>query len=94
MVNYTAMTKLDDILESLIDPAQGDFSQDLARYVLSMRFSEDRAAQYESLAERNQAGSLSPAEREELEAFVTANTLLMILKSKARRSLVEHPSAA
>jgi hypothetical protein len=33
-------------------------------------------------------------EREELDAFVTANTMLMILKSKARRSLVKQPSAA
>lgn len=88
------MAKLDDILESLIDPAAGDFSAELARYVLGMRFSEERAAQYESLVEKNQSGSLTPADREELEAFVTANTLLMILKSKARRSLVERPSAA
>jgi hypothetical protein len=88
------MATLDDILESLIDPGNGDFSPELARYILEMRFSEERAARYESLAEKNQDGALTPAEREELEAFVTANTLLMILKSKARRSLVERPSAA
>jgi hypothetical protein len=88
------MAKLDDILESMIEPAHGDFSPDLARYVLGMRFSEERAARYEALAEKNQSGQLSPTEREELEAFVTANSLLMILKSKARRSLVERPSAA
>jgi hypothetical protein len=88
------MAKLDDILEGLIDPDQGSFSTDFAEYVLKMRFSEDRAAQYEALAEKNQQGTLTDTEREELEAFVTANTLLIILKSKARRSLVERPSAA
>jgi hypothetical protein len=88
------MAVLDDILEGLINPATGYFSAELARYVLGIRFSEDRAARYESLAERNQHGALTPPEREELDAFVTANTLLMILKSKARRSLVERPSAA
>jgi hypothetical protein len=85
--------KLDEILENLIMPADGDFSPELARYVLGMRFSEERAARYESLATKNQDGSLVPIDREELEAFVTANTLLMILKSKARRSLVAQPSA-
>jgi hypothetical protein len=38
-------------------------------------------------------GNLSPGDREELEAFVTANSLPVILKSKARRSPVEHLSA-
>ena len=88
------MLKLDDILEGLIDPGNGEFSPELARHVLGMRFSEERAARYESLAEKNQGGGLTSEEREELEAFVTVNTLLMILKSKARRSLVERPSAA
>ena len=88
------MTKLHEILESLIVPASGDFSAELARYVLGMRFSEASDASYETLAEKSQNGELTASEREELEAFVTTNTLLMILKSKARRSLVERPSAA
>lgn len=88
------MAKLDEILEGLIVPEQGDLSADLARYVLAMRFSEDKAARYSVLAEKNQDGALTPGELEELDAFVAANSLLMILKSKARRSLVGHPSAA
>ncbi len=88
------MPKLDEILEGLIVPDRGDFSLELAKYVLGLRFSEDKASRYAWLAEKNQDGALTPTELEELEAFVTANSLLMILKSKARRSLVEHPSAA
>ena len=87
------MPKLDDILEGLIDPPDGDLPVAVARYVLGMRFSEQQAARYETLAEQNQDGTLTTSEMEELEAFVTANTLLMILKSKARRSLVQQPSA-
>jgi hypothetical protein len=88
------MQQLDDILESLIDSTHGDFSIELARHVLQMRFPDARAARYEELAEKNQHGLLTPSETEELEAFVTANSVLMILKSKARRSLVKHSSAA
>jgi hypothetical protein len=88
------MAKLDEILQSLILPDQGDFSQDLAKHVLDMRFSPLQATQYHELAEKNQTGEMTPAERETLDAFVTANTMLIILKSKARRSLVGQPSAA
>jgi hypothetical protein len=88
------MSTLDDILESVIAPDTGDFSSDLAKYILTMRFSDERVAQYEVLTEKNQGGQITPEEREQLEAFVTANTLLMILKSKARRSLIQHSSAA
>jgi hypothetical protein len=88
------MAKLDDILESVILSTDGNLSIDLAKYVLGMRFTEVQATQYDLLAEKSQLGSLSAEEHEELDALVTANTLLMILKSKARRSLIGHPSAA
>jgi hypothetical protein len=88
------MANLDELLEGLIDSHKGEFSAELANYVLKMRFSDDRAERYSVLAEKSQDGTLTPTEREELDAFVTANTLLIILKSKARRALVGHPSAA
>jgi hypothetical protein len=88
------MAAFDDIIGGLVDPGNGDFSAEHARYVLQLRFSDEQAARYSSLAKKNLEGALTPTEREELEAFVTANSLLMILKSKARRSLVERPSAA
>jgi hypothetical protein len=85
---------LDEILEGLIEPSDGAFPGAVARYVLGMRFTEVQAARYEALVEQTQDATLPPVEREELEAFVTANTLLMILKSKARRSVAREPSAA
>jgi hypothetical protein len=88
------VTTLDQLLNDLIAPGHGGFSPELARYVLTLHFSPEQAGRYEALAQRNQDGAITPQEREELDAFVTANSLLMILKSKARRSLVEQPSAA
>ena len=39
------------------------------------------------LAVRNQEGTISPSEKEELFAFADAGTVLAILQSKARRTL-------
>ena len=88
------MANLADIFEELIQPADGNFSPELAQYVLSLKFSPAQIARYEDLADRVQEGKLSPDEKTELEAFVHANTILGIIKGKARRSLVQNTSAA
>ena len=88
------MATLNDIFEGLIEPDHGDFSDALARHVLGITFSANQIARYEELAARNGEGALTGDERAELEAFVTANTFLMILKSKARRSLLQRAPAA
>ncbi len=59
----------------------------MARHLLTLGFAERDKARMHDLAERNQAGELSPAAREELLAYAKAGTLLSILKSKARRAL-------
>jgi hypothetical protein len=59
-----------------------------------MHFTDEQSLRCQDLADRNQLGTLSPDERFELEAFVTANSILMILKSKARRTLAARASVA
>lgn len=88
------MANLADIFEELVQPADGNFSPELAQYVVSMKFSPARVARYEDLAGRVQDGNLSAEEKTELEAFVQANAILSMLKAKARRSLVKNTSAA
>jgi hypothetical protein len=80
------MATLNDIFEGLIEPSRGGFCAELAQYVLGLNFSDEQVARYESLADRNQDGTLSPEERSELEGYVTANNFLMIMKLKARQS--------
>jgi hypothetical protein len=82
------------ILERLIEPDQGTFSPEHARYVLSLHFTEAEKTRCEELSYKAQDGALSPEERHELELYLSANTLLILLKSKARRSLEQRPSAA
>lgn len=83
-----------DILESLIEPEQGNFSPDLARYILSLKFSPEQQARFEELSYKAQESALSPEEERGLDSFLSANTLLIILKSKATRSLDQHAPAA
>ena len=92
---YTSrMATINDILEGIIQPLNGDFSRQLAQYVIGLKFGEGQIARYDDLASRNQEGKLSEQELAELDAFVTANAFMMIIQSKARRSLMQHSPAA
>lgn len=79
--------RLPSLLERLIAPQAGTFLPDHARYVLSLGFSEDEQARCHALSYKAQDGTLTPDEEGELDEFLTANALLMVLQSKARKSL-------
>ena len=87
------MATINEIFEGLVQPQQGDFSPQHAQYVIGLKFTDEQVARYEDLASRNQDGTLNEDELAELDAFVAANTFLMILQSKARRSLLQHTPA-
>jgi hypothetical protein len=63
------------------------FSPSLARQLLKLGFSDEDKARMHELAVRNQFGSLSAKEREELRSYAKAGCLLGILHSKARQAL-------
>jgi hypothetical protein len=82
------------ILERIIEPQRGGFSDEHARYVLSLDFSSEEQARYAELARKVQEAGLSEQEDAELNEFVAVNSLLAILQSKARISLKKHHPAA
>lgn len=82
------------ILERVLAPDDGDLSPEIAHCVLNLHFSDQDKAEYSQLAERHNNGELSADEIKKLEGFVDANTVLMLLKTKARRSLAHHQPAA
>lgn len=88
------MTMGTSILERIIEPQRGGFSNEHARYVLSLDFSAEEQARYGELAHKVQDGNLTEQEEAELNEFVAANALLAILQSKARISLKKHNPAA
>lgn len=75
------------ILARVLANEGGDLPPETAHYFLGIGFSERDKARMHDLAVRNQGDLLSPAEKEELLAFVKAGDLLSILKAKARRTL-------
>ena len=60
------------------------FTTDLARALVNLRSDSEVQSRYDQLSEKRTEGTLSPAETEELEAMVRANTLLGLLQAEAR----------
>ena len=75
------------ILARILGNERGQLSEDMARHILDLGFSDRDKARMHVLAVRNQEDGLSSAEKEELLAFGKAGDLLSILKSRARRTL-------
>jgi len=75
------------ILARVLGNGSGQLPRELARYILTLTFSDRDKARMHDLAVRNQADALMPAEKEELLAFGKVGDVLAILKSKARRAL-------
>jgi hypothetical protein len=64
-----------------------DISREAARGILKLEFSDCDLARMHELAVKNQEGTLSTAELEELDNWVKVGDLIAILQSKARKIL-------
>jgi hypothetical protein len=76
-----------DILERLIVPDAATLSADAARSLLQLDFPASDHARVEALSAKAQQGTLTKAERSELEEYIRVSDLLALLQSKARLSL-------
>jgi hypothetical protein len=75
------------IFGRLLSRHDGTMSPKLARYVLTLGFTEADQVCMEELAAGNQQGGLPAEDYEELMGYVNAGHLLAFLHSKARKSL-------
>ena len=87
------MSPVTRIWTRLVAPDDANLSPEVARYFLSVGFSDEEKSRYQSLSSRDHS-DLTTAERSELESFVHASTALMLLQSKARLSLRKQQPAA
>jgi hypothetical protein len=85
-INDTTRSEI-TILARALGNDEGQLPPAMARYILTLLFSERDKARMHDLAVRNQDDALVPTEKEELFAYAKAGSLLSILKSKARRDL-------
>jgi hypothetical protein len=76
-----------EILSRVIVPDTPSLSPDAAQSILALSFGEQDQDRMHELAEKAQQGSLTAAERAELDSYERVGCLLGILQSKARCSL-------
>ena len=79
------------ILDQLADIDAHGLSPETAHRLLDIRFDETHQARVAALAEKSQAGTLTPDERAEYAEYVHVADVLAILKSKARQVLKKSP---
>jgi hypothetical protein len=75
------------ILDRLLDPVGRCLSEEAARALADLRADEVVQAHVRELAEKCNAGTLSPEERSAYESYVTAASVVAILQAKARARL-------
>ena len=75
------------ILARVLGNDQDHLPPEMARYFLTLGFSDRDKTRMHELTVRNQEDGLSATEKEQLFSYAKAGTLLSILKSKARRVL-------
>jgi hypothetical protein len=80
-------------LERLLRPLRRQLSTGLAAAPVHLEADAEVQTRYEDLAAKNTEGTLTAAERTELESLVRANSILSLLKAQARAFLQE-PKAA
>lgn len=71
----------------IIAPEKNGLSQEAARSLLELGFSERDKERMTELAQKNQEGLLNDKERQELEGYVKVGDVLSLLHLKARKSL-------
>lgn len=84
-----------EILSDVIAPERGDIPRDVAKLLLEWRFSSRAAARMTQLADRNNRGTITEAELDELERYLRVGALINLIQAKARLSLTStHDSAS
>jgi dsDNA-specific endonuclease/ATPase MutS2 len=87
------MSAADQIWNRIIPPNEADLPHEVARYFLSLSFTQQDKDRYVELS-RRQPSELNLQEKSELEMLIATNTLLVLLQAKARLSLNQHQPAA
>jgi hypothetical protein len=82
--SFMEMTSvLDTWLEPVITP-------DVAQRLVALRASEELEPRVHELGQKANEGLLTPKEREEYDAYISANEIIALLQAKARKVLKRH----
>ena len=90
MISMVAFSE-SSVLQRIVGLDRADMPVDVARYMLSLRFSVAEKQRMNELASKASAGQLDEAESHEIDTYLLVSDFLAILHSKARMSLREAP---
>ncbi len=76
-----------DILSEVVAPGHAGLPPDSARSLLELRFNDHATQRMNELAEKNAHGSITDAERTEMERYMRVGNFLNLVQAKARLSL-------
>lgn len=82
-----AMKAETEILGRVFAAKKPEFSADFARSILEFEFSPKDRERVDELSAKARGGTLTAAEDEELQGYISVDHLLAILRAKARKSL-------
>jgi hypothetical protein len=83
-----------ELLDRWLDPVGQALNAEAAGRLIDLRADPQTQQRVEELADRNTEGLLTPDERAEYEALVTAADVIAILQAKARARIALNPTAA
>lgn len=78
-----------EILERIVAPDKPGLPADSARSILELQFDQFAIDRMNELAEKNRQGTITEAERDEIDKYMRVGNLLNLLQDKARLSLAE-----
>ena len=93
MNNIAALTEA-DILSEIVAPGEPTLSQQFARAVLEVRFTDTATDRIRNLLQKKNAGTLAPAEQSNLDKYLRVGQFLDLMQAKARVSLQPARSAS
>ena len=80
------------VLDRLLDPLASCWTEDVAQQILEQRPDAATQRRVDELADKANAGQLTPQERAEYEEYVESIDFIGILKAKARMVLANQAS--
>jgi hypothetical protein len=76
-----------DILTELVDPDRPTFSPQVAQELLALKFNDDATKRIREMLAKNNAGTITEAEKGTLDNYLRVGEFLDLIQAKARVTL-------
>ena len=92
-MNIEAILTEADILTEVVEPNRPTLSPQLAEELLSLHFNDRATERIRELLQKNNAGTITAAEKSTLEKFLRVGEFLDLMQAKARLTLHQNGAA-